>query len=346
MNKSSIAIFSAIGYRNKDVRLVRAYVKDNPDKESVKILLSSFDIDREDRPLILMLDSLLQRFPDIKHKNAARIDEIIESSSSENKSAIAGFRLIAGALSNANIPVMLIKDIALEYIKPGRRAMNSADICVPFDMWHKALEVAKEAGFSTVSMPLHAAKLEFRDGTKVNIHKTLFECGWLAPKQLAWMGTADIDAFGEKAFLSRPEILALSLLINFYAGMIYDDSFWRTDETSRQSRHMQWILDFANIIKSTEAFDYQIFIRGAEMLGFVYRARVLLDIFDYFLPNVLPKGILNEMRRRERGTNQDIARDLRMIKLFKAMDKARTSKRRIPFLRSLGFMLWKKKGTS
>ncbi|MCL2439666.1 MAG: nucleotidyltransferase family protein [Alphaproteobacteria bacterium] len=349
MDRHSATIFKAFGYRDKDLRLVREFMSPAPRKAMVRRLLDEYDIDVEAINVSVMLAGLLKKFPEIKHRNSKRLSGIIDFFRFGNMSIIDGFRRVARALVQAGIPFMPLKGVAFRHLFPDEpRVMYDADILVPISMYHKAVEAAGDAGFNVAHELYHSCDLQM-GAMMVDIHKSMFKCGFTSLEDFAWTGARQIDAFGEKAFLPTPEAQALSLLMNTYNKLVYDDEFFDTAKFTQASQGLQWVVDLARVLRSAPSFDFKLLVGMAAKLGHAYRVRTLLEILERFLPGEVPGGAIEYMKLLETNTDDNIARDMRLIEFFKRRDKAKKAELRVKskvsfFSRIMKMLRSKRKG--
>ncbi|GHT95953.1 hypothetical protein FACS1894122_13900 [Alphaproteobacteria bacterium] len=318
-NKS---LMECIGFREQDIHLLRLIFANDTTENDVIELLSRYDIYNEHLNVNLLLAFLVDRHSEIKHPFAQVLKGVVRYFKYKNTFLLEGFWKIGRELNRREIPILMIKGLAMRYLYPKYlRYMSDVDFVVPPSRMEEAVEAAIDIGAHIALRTFHSVDMVFSDNMKIDIHSVVIKEDCSADDRI-WRSAHREMAFGVNVFIPSTENLIFSILTNFYCGLIYDDFFWDTSEYNVSSRSLAWICDVANLLKNNEFIDWNIVIANGEKTGLAYQIKQLLEIFQYVLPEILPKTLDGKfMKWDHRNFNDKIKRDKKIMQLFKLRDR-------------------------
>ena len=211
-------------------------------------------------------------------------------------------------LNEENIPVMLLKGLALKYYyaKGYPRIMNDFDIAVPENKYDQAISllVDSKSIYSGKSAGYHG---EITSGDKtIEVHKWIFKNNGDKGTDI-WEKALQMDFYGTKVYVMCPEDMFIHQLDNRCKD-IFNGVF--------ESRKINWIFDSRHIYKFIDNFDIRkIYIR-AEQFSSLYSVRYMLPAFFNIYPNLISNNEIESMFPYPQKYNLWLKRNIKYGNLF------------------------------
>jgi hypothetical protein len=198
-----------LNFRKQDIDLLRLMVADDIKAEDVMELLSEYKIHDEHLAINFMLSSLVCRCTDINHPFLPKFKGVMKYFQYGNVHLLQGFRKIGKELNRREIPILMIKGLALRYLyQKYPRHMYDIDFSVPRNRWEEAIRAAENLGAEITFRGLHSVDMCFGDSMKVDIHSIVIKEDSSADDKI-WKFARKVKAFSVDAFIPTPEDLIL-----------------------------------------------------------------------------------------------------------------------------------------
>ena len=229
-------------------------------KETCHAFLQSFvmeDADGETQalmPLFLQVNRQANFDPDIK----SRTNSLYRSVMRRNYLNLHGILPLLSAFNQADIPVMLMKGMALGHVyyqDLALRAMGDIDIAVPHHRFAEAYHIALQHGFQGDRL-LHSADLKKDGQIALDLHCQIFKESYAheSRETILWERAGKVDFYGSQVCLMSAEDLLLGILLNqFYDTLC---------PLGQPGRPKKWIVDAAVILQQKPDFDLELFIQA------------------------------------------------------------------------------------
>ncbi|MDR2840045.1 MAG: nucleotidyltransferase family protein, partial [Paludibacter sp.] len=230
-------------------------------------------------------------------QHIVRLKGIIRFFHFKNLDLISGFKKIAVILNENNIPILLMKGIAMRYyFNQTPRCMWDVDFLVPDKYYRQSIDIAIANGFKKKNnsdfnyfVP-HSTDL-VNDRMSIDIHRSLHDDNNHQAKVIDLMleNANEVHAFGAKVMIPRPEDLLLMIAVNGYNNR-YVNRDGHNDDNS-------WMIDFALLINESENFEWEYFYRNATALGCSYIVDFMLSQLQYYTQQLkLPTDIAEHLK--------------------------------------------------
>ncbi|GAB7140744.1 hypothetical protein RsTz2092_06960 [Deferribacterales bacterium RsTz2092] len=312
--------------------LARLTYADTITTDEMMQLLDGYDIEHSMLEYNLMLARFMKMQPSapLPVKLKPRLQGVLRYFQYKNATQLTGFSVVGRALNKADIPVMLIKGALMRRVMPALpRVMGDVDFVVPYERYWDAVNVTRGLNFKQVHKFLlaHAADM-YLGQYNVDIHRTIVKEGKFKSVLQDASIVHEIDremferahattAFGVECLLPTDEDNVFVCLANSYDAI-------RSQEKAR----WMWLWDIAGIVRDNKDFDWQKVLAIAYELRFHQQIKVMLEIFNATIPNVLPAGLIASIKTDEASDYsmkldvmtcliQSIKPDYRAIKFFK-----------------------------
>jgi len=291
-----------------DYKLLQLYFTDHPEQQVLDSVLSSFVIDNEPLERIYLLTKIHTKHPELLFpaKINPRLEGLIKYFIVGNATLLQGFNCIADELEKNNIPIMLMKGIALKFYFPREpRYMWDVDILVHDRDYKKAIELAVKQGFEIEYIGVHASDL-IKGRAKIDIHN-LFAKGMLNnPKftQRIFDDATLHDCFGTRAYVPAIEDLLLIIIANAY------HNYFPYGFANEITHPYTTFIDLENIFEKFPDLNWQNLFRNADNIGMLYQFEFFLSAFNHLRPNCLPEDLLKHLNASEKKWDMEVKRDL------------------------------------
>ena len=165
----------AVQIRQRDTQLLRLTLSENITDADMAELLDGCDISEESLHFNLLLARLINKHPNIKfpRKHIPRVQGISKFVRFKNLSLFNAFNQVGTELNRREIPILLMKGIALKQRWPQSvRPMFDIDFAVPDERFKEAVEVAIQFGYTVICNAHHSTDL-VRGDEALDIHRHL-----------------------------------------------------------------------------------------------------------------------------------------------------------------------------
>ncbi|MDR0812105.1 MAG: nucleotidyltransferase family protein [Paludibacter sp.] len=291
-----------------DYKLLKLYFADKPEQEILDSVLSSFIIEDEPLERIFLLTKIYGKHPELHFPDTIipRLKGVIRYFSVGNAGHLAGFNLVATELNAHNIPLMLMKGIALKFYRSAEpRYMWDVDILVRGNDYNKAIELAIRLGFEIDYIGVHSSDLK-RGSANIDIHR-LFAKGMQSKPEFTeriFTDATEQECFGARAYVPATEDLLLIAITNAYHNYF---PWGFADEITHP---YIGFIDVANIFEDFPALDWQRLLRNANTIGMQYQIEFFLAAFDLICPNRLPAALLEHLKTNVKKWDTETKRNL------------------------------------
>jgi len=268
---------------SKETSLLRLSLAQSVTQAELDTLLAGYDMDAEPIHFNLVLAHLSKKHPELNFPGEIkpRLSGVLRYFLYHNTTLGAAFREVATEMRRNDIPVLMMKGIAMKYLRPGStRAMFDVDFAVPPDQLDEAVRLALNMGFkNTHARPLsHSVDLLKAPNIALDIHRFLTkneQHKTAVTDRAIWSRATQVTAFGAVVLMPTPEDLLFLLLVNAYHNICHLHNF---------HGNFMWLFDCAHILREKPDFNWDIVIDNAEKNGQSYQLRVMLELFRHFLP--------------------------------------------------------------
>ena len=252
-------------------------------KQDIDILTNNLNVYKENQSYILLLSYLGFRynwkfFPEEIISKIKETNNIYKLRSILNMS---WFIEKIRALNHANIPVMLLKGLALKYhyAVGYTRMMFDFDIAVPESKYKEAINLLKDKN-SVYNGEVTYYHGEIKCGIKrLDVHWWLFKNNGEKGTDI-WEKAKQIDFFGTKVYVMCPQDMFIHQL---------DTRSRDVFSGEHVDRRLNWVFDCRCILDFMENFSMkEIYSRAGEFSA-TYSVRYLLPLFSKCFPNLMDK---------------------------------------------------------
>ena len=304
--------------KNDEKELLRFCFSINPTQDRLDNLMTKWDIDVKGSEKSLLLSYMLKNHPHLKFSSSIepRLKGLLNYYRFYNLKVIAHFSKIGRILNQNNITPMLIKGVAMKYIRPQLpRVMNDCDILVSEDDFLKCEKLTKFMGYWWEKIANHSIDLhpENSNDGAVDIHKyfdmdSSFEKKYLP--ELFYRST-EAKAFGVKCLIPSYEDMLFISLINLSKNL--------RNRTS-QAGLLFTLFDSKFLIEQKRDFDWNIVKNSAKItktqVQINFAAKFIEKISSDILPNEITEKKLFENETKKYSTivlyNRFYLEDLRI----------------------------------
>ena len=253
--------YALLQLNDTDLRLLRHLLADEETREETRqAFLTSFAIEDADNetlalmPLFLKVNGQADLDPEI----TSRINSMYRSIMRRNYLNLHGILPLLKEFNQADIPVMLMKGMALGHVyyqDLALRAMGDIDIAVPHHRFAEAYGIALQHGFQGDRL-LHSADLKKDGQIALDLHCQIFKESYAHEERetVLWARAEKVDFYGAAAYVMCAEDLLLGILLNQF----YDS----TCPLGNPGRPKKWIVDASVILQQKPDFDLELFIQA------------------------------------------------------------------------------------
>ncbi len=269
--------------------LIKSLFSDTITKQQVESFTVGLNIEREYNSYILLL-SYLGFHCDWKFFPKEIVPAIKAVNSYYQAENILGIKPLIEKiriLNRANIPVMLLKGLALKYYyaKGYTRIMSDFDVAVPQDKYDETIKLLsdKKAVYQGRAASYHG---EIKIGRKkIEVHRWIFKNNGEKDTDI-WERSYRIDFYGTSVYIMNPQDMFIHLLDNrsrdIFEGILVN-------------RKSNWLFDIRNIYNFIKNFDIQEIYSRAKEFSVLYSVMHLLPIFAECFPELVDKKKIEEV---------------------------------------------------
>ena len=250
--------------------------------KDMDLLMSGADIDRENQNWLLMLSRVgyMQGWDLFPKEIIPRLKGIHRYAQVHNTMRIPWLMDKIRTLRHANIPVMLIKGLALRfYYSVGMpRVMGDYDIAVPEECFEKAMSLLQGLNYnaSTNKYSYHGHIVE--NNWKLEIHRWIFKHNGERNTDI-WERALYFNLYGQDVCVPCPEDMFIHQLDNRSRDMfsaIYDD------------RRINWLYDCRCILETFDnVLDMISISQRAKEFDVLYNTRRMMLLFADTFPDII-----------------------------------------------------------
>lgn len=283
MNKNLLYSHDLDDFTQKDKLLISLLFGKEISEQEVDTLTKNLDVYKENQSYILLLSYLGFRynwkfFPKDIVSQIEEINSIHKLRSILNMSwLIEKIRI----LNRANIPVMLLKGLALKYhyAVGYTRMMNDFDIAVPESKYKEAINLLmdKESVYNGEVTNYHG---EIKCGIKrLDVHWWIFKNNGEKGTDI-WERSKQIDFFGTKVYVMCPQDMFIHQLDN-RSRDVFSGVYLK--------RRLNWVFDCRCILDFMENFSIKEIYSRAEEFSVIYSVKHMLSVFSKCFPTLMDK---------------------------------------------------------
>lgn len=293
----------------RDNKLLHSLFEENLSQNQFLTFFENVDFFKERQDYIYLLAYLGEKYKykDVDLYKATRLKRLARLRQYHNLSLLYHFKKLATELNKNNIPILLLKGAAIKFSYPEAsfRNMDDIDLAVPPELFESAIKIAQEIGFKKSFIAEHSIDFKY-DDFGIDIHKRIFRSNYSHPhnEKAMFERAKKCDIFGISIYLPSEIDLALILISNVYYNLI---------DLPCNTRIIQWLYDFAYILKKTPHFDWDLFIESAYNVELSRQTIIMLDIFNDYFPELLPDQIFSKLQFQEHD-EQCLISDIKYIK--------------------------------
>ena len=282
----------------KEEFLIKLYVSQTVTKEQIFHLLHDFDynIEKEKLTFNFLLANLFLNNPHIEIPKdiKPRLEGVIRLFQYYNVPLMLGLKQLTQELNKQNIPVMFVKGAAMRILESDKaRMMYDVDCAVPKDKFNETVEIGKKLGFTVRKNYWNAAEIIKKDKQVIDIHHTLVKSDINSDKiyKRIFERAKEYDFCGSKVLIAGVEDMIFLLLNNGFDNIIYSQPFYK---------NVSWLLDGVYIIKKNKNINWKFIIENAQYTGTLAQTKIMLELFNRFVPNTVSENILSSINISEK----------------------------------------------
>ena len=280
-----------INLSEKEDFLLKLYIKKNVTKEEVYHLLYDFDynIEKEKLSFNFLLANIFQNNPNIEIPKdiKPRLQGVPRLFQYYNVSLLLGLKQLIVELNRKQIPVMLVKGSAMRLLESDKaRMMYDVDCAVPEDRFKETIEISKKIGFKINATHWNATEIIKQDKQIIDVHHTLVKSN-INSKEIYkqfFKRANKYNFYGTKVLIPNTEDFLFLLFNNGFDNIIYSQPFYK---------NVSWLLDGLYIIKNNININWNSVLQISKETGTFVQTKIMLELFNCFLPNVIPYDILS-----------------------------------------------------
>lgn len=271
-----------------DRLLLKLTFSDVADDTDIINLITNYDMETAPLGFTFLLINLMQKHPHIKvpKEIMPRINGAIRYFQCQNATLLASFSQIGRQLNNKNIPVLLMKGIAMKYLYPNTpRFMGDIDFAVPFNKYDKTIKIAVNKGFKVAVKANHSTDLYRGISQKIDIHRFIVKTD-IDTKHFdnkIFIRAKHDVAFGVNVLIPKEEDLIFLILQNACDNIIYSKPY---------PMQFLWIFDCVNIINKKRNINWDIVLNNAARVNLLCQTRMMLQLFEWLMPSFISKDLI------------------------------------------------------
>ena len=282
----------------KEQILLALYIKKVATKEEIYHLLYDFDynIEKEKLTFNFLLAQIFQNNPDIEIPKdlEPRLKGVLRLFQYNNVPLLLGLKQLTQKLNEQNIPVLLAKGAAMRILEPNKaRMMYDVDCAVPKDKFDKAVETSKTLGFKITGKCGHANTISKNKNQIIDVHYNLVKSNKNSNEiyKKFFERANKYNFYGTKVLIPNTEDFLFLIFNNGFDNIIYSQPFYK---------NVSWLLDGMYIIKNNKNINWDIIIKNAKETDTLAQTKIMLELFDYFLPNTIPDNVISSINISEK----------------------------------------------
>ncbi|MCR4663507.1 MAG: nucleotidyltransferase family protein [Endomicrobiaceae bacterium] len=273
---------------DKEKLLISLLINKNPTEKDISILTSKMDVAKETQSFLLLLSYLgyLSSWKFFPQNFIPFLKGIYSFYQAKNIFKMSWLIEKIRVLQKANIPVMLLKGLALKYYyETGYpRIMNDFDIAVPEKDYKKAITLLTDKNkYNGQSVPYHG-EID-GNGIILEVHRWIFKTHGDKGTDI-WERAVNIDFYGTKVCVMCPEDMLIHQLDN-RSKDIFLDTFL--------DRRINFIFDCNHILNFTETIDIKQLYSRAATFSVLYSVKHMLSFISEFFPKKID---INEIEKQ------------------------------------------------
>lgn len=289
MDKTLLYSHNLDDFTQKDKLLISLLFGKEITKQDIDTLTNNLDVYKENQSYILLLSYLGFRC-NWKHFPEEIISKIKEVNSIHKLRSILNMSWLIEKiriLNRANIPVMLLKGLALKYYYAigYTRMMNDFDIAVPESRYKEAIKLLMDNN-SVYNGEVTSYHGEIKCGIKrLDVHWWLFKNNGEKGTDI-WERSIQIDFFGTKVYVMCPEDMFIHQLDN-RSRDVFSGVYLK--------RRLNWVFDCRCILKFMGDISIRRIYSRAEEFSVLYSVRHMLFIFSKCFPNIMNQKEIDQI---------------------------------------------------
>lgn len=248
-----------LGFNESDNLLVgNIFAMPEERAKSCKIILQEIDLEHLDYETFNLMPLFFDKNKDIVMSDDIRnrLKDIYKYNLFKNSGNLSGVIPLLQALNQKEIPVMLMKGMALVHLyykNVGQRMMGDVDIAVPIHRFDEALTIAKQQGFdgfpAVHSWDLHKGQTAF-----VDLHKTIFKESYQRPEveDVLWQQAHKASFYGREVYFMCEEHFLVFIMANAFSDVINHGKNF-------EEKNKKWLIDLQIILQHKPNFDLEKF---------------------------------------------------------------------------------------
>lgn len=252
--------YELLHLNDTDLRLLRNLLASDDNRaETRQAFLPSFVIEEADNETLALMPLFLKvnGYTHLESAIRNRINSMYRSVMRRNYLNLHGILPLLREFNQADIPVMIMKGIALGHVyyqDLALRAMGDIDIAVPHHRFAEAYGIALQHGFQGDRL-LHSADLKKDGQIALDLHCQIFKESYAHEERetVLWARAEKVDFYGAAAYVMCAEDLLLGILLNQF----YDS----TCPLGNPGRPKKWIVDASVIGQQNPDFDVELFVQ-------------------------------------------------------------------------------------
>lgn len=189
-----------------------------------------------------------------------------------------------------NIPVMLAKGAAMRILEPNKaRMMYDVDCAVPENRFKDVIKISKKIGFKIKNIYWNAIEIIKQDSQRIDVHHTLVKSDINSDelyKQI-FQRAKQYNFYNTTVLIPNTEDFIFLLFNNGFDNIIYSQPFYK---------NVSWLFDVFYIIKNNKQINWNIVMQNAKETRTLSQIKIMLELFEYFLPNIIPYDIIHSIK--------------------------------------------------
>ncbi len=274
----------------KDLKFIDLIFSQNPTQEELDNFLKTYDIEKAGSNKALMLSYFMKLHPELKFNsyNTPRLKGLLNYFRFQNLNLMTYFSKIGKVLNQNNIPVLIMKGLAMKYLRPElSRSMGDTDILVPEKDYLKCIKLARKMGYR-LEIYLHSVDLHEPDSEAgiMDIHRFIYMYSLRERKLNKYLFERAKEATlgGVKILVPCYEDLLFILLANLSVNL--------RNNTSKAS--VLFSLFDAKFLIENKNFDWNIVIENAKLTKTLTQIAFAINFINFIVPNLIPNKIMTD----------------------------------------------------
>ena len=274
----------------KDYEFLKLIFSKEPTQRDLDEFLKGYDIEEAASSKSLMLSYFMKMHPELKFTDyeTPRLKGLFNFFRFGNLNLIAHFSKIGKLLNKNNIPILIIKGLAMKYLRPElSRAMSDTDILIPETDYLKAIKLVRSLGYR-LDIYVHSADAHEPDSDAgiIDIHRFIFMYSLKERKlnKYFFKRAKQTVYQGVKILVPCNEDLLFILLTNLSVNL--------RNNTSKSS--VLYSFFDAKFLLEKENFDWNIIIKNAKISGTLVQTAFAMKFINSVIPDLIPNKIMSD----------------------------------------------------